>query len=59
MAEYRVSFTYFKRDAKGNRGSGSSTQATVAAPTDMSAMNIIASRYPGKEIEWRKIVKVK
>lgn len=59
MAKYRISYVYYTLDAKGKRGSGTSTQVTVEATSDSAAMSIVASKHNGKDIEWRKIENVK
>ena len=57
MPKYDVTYARFKVDSKGKAGSKSTTQKTVEAESDSSAMKIITSSNHGYEIEFRKIVK--
>lgn len=55
MPSFRISYAYFKLDDRGRPKSKSSTQGTVQAPSDLAAMEMIRSKHPGYEIEFRKI----
>ncbi|EHK9073604.1 hypothetical protein [Vibrio diabolicus] len=57
MAKYTVSYAYYTIGSNGKPSGKTGTQRTVEATSDSAAMMIIASKHPGKEIEWRKITR--